>query len=66
MHKSRIAPYSLCWLLPYFLALVGKRKLRPKERYGLFSCPMSTYSQIMNGSKLVFEMGPTPNFKAFK
>ena len=28
--------------------------------------PRITYTQIMNGNKLEFEMGPTPNFKAFK
>ncbi len=28
--------------------------------------PFITYTQIMNGSNLVFEMGPTPNFTTFK
>ena len=28
--------------------------------------PFITYTQIMNSSTLEFEMGPTPNFKAFK
>jgi len=27
--------------------------------------PFITYSQIMNGSELVFEMGETPNANAF-